>query len=130
MRTAERVFMYRKADADELDFAKRDTWSTCFERILSTEESDDATAFEICVVCTDTTNLGRAFSFIDKLFLVTYGRRQQAYSSLSEIVIRLTQRQWRLGDEIMDKIMESLHAEQLSLSSWRPKLPSYGTLPA
>ena len=134
MRTAERVFMYRKSDGDELDFAKGDTWSTCFERILSTEptdgddDDDDAATFEVCVVSTDTTNLGRAFSFIDKLFLVTYDRRQQAYSSLSEIIIRLTQRQWKIGDEVMSKIMESLHAKQLSLASWQPKLPSYGNL--
>ncbi|KAJ5785027.1 uncharacterized protein N7503_010239 [Penicillium pulvis] len=128
LRTAERVLMYKATGADELNFAKNDTWSACFERILSAADTNDAAAFEVCVISIDTTDLGRAFSFIDKLFLITHDRRQKAYSSLSEIIIRLFQSQWGLSDETMVKIMESSYAKQLSLSSWRPNLPSSRTL--
>ncbi|KAJ5731681.1 uncharacterized protein N7483_006189 [Penicillium malachiteum] len=125
LHTVERILMYKATNADDLHFAKHDTWAACFERILSTEEINDTAVFEVCVISTDTMNLGSAFSFIDKAFLTSYDRRQQAYSSLSEIIIRIFQSQWRLDDEIMASIMESLHAKELCLSSWRPKLPSY-----
>ncbi|KAJ5690027.1 hypothetical protein N7462_004419 [Penicillium macrosclerotiorum] len=124
LRTAERIFMYKATNTDELNFSKNDTWSGCLERILSSREINDDAVFEVCVISIDTTNIGRAFSFIDKLFLITYDRRQQAYSSLSEMIIRILHIQWRLSDEIMAEVMESLHAKQLSLSSWQPKLPS------
>ncbi|KAJ5622636.1 hypothetical protein N7528_005868 [Penicillium herquei] len=123
--TIERILMYRATNADELKFAKHDTWAACFERILSTEEIDDAAVFEVCVISTDTTNLGRAFSFLDKALLTSYARRQEVYSSLSEMIVWVFQTQWRLNDQITSMIMESLHAKELFLSSWRPKLPSY-----
>lgn len=121
--------MYGATNATELNFAKHDTWAACLGRVPSPEETSDAAVFEVCVISTDTTNLGRAFSFIDKIFLITYDHRQHAYSSLSEMVVRMVQRHWRLSDEITAKIMESLYAKRLSLSSWQPKLPSYRTLP-
>ncbi|KAJ6155268.1 hypothetical protein N7470_005834 [Penicillium chermesinum] len=126
--TARRVFMYQATHAAELMCAKQDTWSQCFERILTLEETNEADAFEICVISTDTTTLDGAFSFIDKLFMVSYERRQQAYSSLSEIAARMLQTQWALSDEVMGEVMQSLYVKPLSLAPWEPKWPSHGTV--
>ncbi|KAJ5223908.1 hypothetical protein N7468_008450 [Penicillium chermesinum] len=123
--TARRVFMYQATHAAELMCAKQDTWSQCFERILTLEETNEADAFEICVISTDTTTLDGAFSFIDKLFMVSYERRQQAYSSLSEIAARMLQTQWALSDEVMGEVMQSLYVKPLSLAPWEPKWPSH-----
>jgi len=128
--TAEQVFMYKATNVDEPKFEKYDTWSACFERLLSVIEKDDATAFEVCIIANDTTNLGRAFSFIHKIFLISRDRLQQAYSAPSEMVIRIVQSQWTLNDERMTEIMESLSAKELSLPAWQPKLPSHRTVPS
>ncbi|KAJ5720085.1 hypothetical protein N7493_006963 [Penicillium malachiteum] len=128
LNTLERILMYRATNTDEPKFAKNDTWAACFEQILSTEEIDDTAVFEVCVISTDTTNLGSAFSFLDKALLTSYARRQEAYSSLIEMIAWVFQTQWRLNDQIMSMVMESLHAKELGLSSWRPKLPSYQNL--
>lgn len=126
----EQIFMYKATNADELKFEKHDTWSACFERLRSTTETNEAmTALEICVITADNTNLDRAFSFIHKIFLISYDGRQQAYSAPSEMVIRILQSKWTLSDEIMTKITESTCAKELSLPVWQPKLPSHRTAP-
>ena len=112
---AEQIFLYEATNVDELKFEKSDTWSACFERLLFAIERNDATALEVCVIAADTTNLSSAFSFIHKIFLTNHDRLQRAYSAPSEMVSRIVQSQWRLIDELITEIMESLSAKELSL---------------
>ncbi|KAJ5375141.1 hypothetical protein N7517_007147, partial [Penicillium concentricum] len=121
---AGQIFMYQATDADGLIFEKYDTWSACFERLRSSTEKAE-NALEICLITSDTTNLGRVFSFIHRVFLLDHDRLQQAYSVPSQMVIRILQRQWRLRDETMTEITESVCAKDLSLPAWQPKLPSH-----
>lgn len=125
---AEQTFMYKATDADELIFERGDTWSTCFERLRSSAETNE-TALEICLITSDTTSLGHAFSFIHRIFLIGHDRFQQAYSVPSQMVIRILQSQWRLSDETMTELTKSICAKDLSLPAWKPRLPSYRTVP-
>ncbi|CAG8904442.1 unnamed protein product [Penicillium egyptiacum] len=120
----EQTFVYKANDADELIFKRDDTWSACFERLRSSTERNE-NGLEICLVTSDTTNLGRAFSFIHRIFLVDHDSFQQAYSVPSQMVIRILQSQWKLSDETMAKITESVCAKEFFLPAWQPKLPSH-----
>ncbi|KAJ5202850.1 hypothetical protein N7449_004929, partial [Penicillium cf. viridicatum] len=117
------TFMYKATDADELIFERYDTWSACFECLRSSAEKNK-NELEICLVTSDTTHLGRAFSFIHRIFFIGHDRFQQAYSLPSQIVIRILHNQWRFSDDIMARITESLCPKEVSLSAWQPKLPS------
>ncbi|CRL29162.1 Mg2+ transporter protein, CorA-like [Penicillium camemberti] len=119
----EQIFTYKATDAEELTFERNDTWSACFERLRSAAEKND-NELEICLVTSDTTHLGRAFSFIHRIFFVGHDRFQQAYSLPSQIVIRILHNQWKFSDEIMARITGSLCPKEGSLSAWQPKLPS------
>ncbi|KAJ5972438.1 uncharacterized protein N7479_002356, partial [Penicillium vulpinum] len=121
---AEQTFMYTATES-ELVFEKDDTWSTCFERLCSSMETNEATALEICIITPDTTKLGHVFSFIHRIFLISHHRVQHAYSVPSQMIIRILQRQWGLSDETMTEIVESACAKELSLPAWQPKLPSH-----
>ncbi|CAG8015995.1 unnamed protein product [Penicillium nalgiovense] len=98
----EQTFRYKATNADELIFERGDTW-------------------EICLV---TSHVGDAFSFIHKVFLIGH-RFQQACSVPSRMIIQILQTKWRLSDETMTNITESLCAKELSLPAWQPKLPSH-----
>ncbi|KUM63404.1 hypothetical protein ACN42_g3709 [Penicillium freii] len=124
----EQTFTYKATDADELIFEKYDTWSTCFDRLRSSAgEREDG--LEICLVTSDTTHLGHAFSFIHRIFLISHDRFQQAYSVPSQMVIRILQCQWGLSDETVREITESLCTKELSLPAWQPNLPSQRNIP-
>lgn len=120
--------MYKATDADELIYERYDTWSACFEWLRSSAEKNE-NELEICLVTSDTTHLGRAFSFIHRIFFIGHDRFQQAYSLPSQIVIRILHNQWRFSDDIMARITESLCPKEVSLSAWQPKLPSQRTAP-
>ncbi|CAI7602909.1 unnamed protein product [Penicillium viridicatum] len=121
----EQTFTYKATDADELIFEKYDTWSTCFDRLRSSAgESEDG--LEICLVTSDTTHLGHAFSFIHRIFLISHDRFQQAYSVPSQMVIRILQSQWGLSDETVPLkfafkwINAPYYATDLSVYVFRP----------
>lgn len=124
----DQTFTYKATDVDELVSEKYDTWSTCFDRLRSSAEKNE-NGLEICLVTSDTTHLGHAFSFIHRIFLVSHDRFQQAYSVPSQMVIRILQSQWGLSDETVSKIMDSVCAKELSLPPWQPNLPSQRIVP-
>ncbi|OQD99297.1 hypothetical protein PENSOL_c007G10765 [Penicillium solitum] len=113
----EQTFTYRATDAEELTFERKDTWSACFERLRSAAEKNE-NELEICLVTSDTTHLGRTFSFIHRIFFVGHDRFQQAYSLPSQIAIRILHNQWKFSDQIMASITESLCPKEGSLSAW------------
>ncbi|KAJ5205799.1 hypothetical protein N7472_002247, partial [Penicillium cf. griseofulvum] len=121
---AEQTFLYKGTNADELIFEKYDTWSACYEQLRSSMEKNES-ALEICFITPDTTNLGRVFSFIHRVFLLGNERLQQAYSVPSQMVIRILQSQWKLSGATMSEITGSLCAKELSLPAWNPNLPSH-----
>jgi hypothetical protein len=121
-----KIFAYIAAPTDGLRLEDDDAWSICFERFVSILRQNEAASLQVCVIAAETKDVGRAFSFIHKLFTVDHDRLRQAYSTPKEIMAQIIRQVWNLNDGLTDQLVETLRIKESSLPVWQPKLPSQG----
>ena len=120
-----KIFAYMAAAAtDGLRFEDYESWSICLERFVSTLQENETASLQVCVIAAETKDVGRAYSFIHKLFTVSHDRLQQAYSTPKEIVTQIVRQQWNLNGDLTAQLVETLNMKESSLPAWQPKLPS------